>query len=309
MIDMYIGIDVGGTAVKAGVVDGEGRVLSRAEVKSEPASDAAMLRAMYSAMLRAMEGAGLSKDDVSAVGIGSSGICDNAKGTIIYSGNIAYDNTAVREFFSERINARIDVENDVNCAAIGEYALYGGGADSFVFVALGTGVGGGIIINKRLYSGLHGGAGEVGHMTLVPGGRLCGCGARGCWEAYASVSALISDARERGGCFSALPAIDGKAVFDAAERGLPEAVEVRDGWIRRVAEGVCSLVNILRPEKLVIGGAVSRQGETLLAPIRRYVAENAYANDVPGIGMTEISAARLMGDAGIVGAAMLHKLV
>ena len=279
MIDMYIGIDVGGTAVKAGVVDGEGRVLSRAEVKSEPASDTAMLRVMYSAMLRAMEGAGVSKDGISAVGIGSSGICDNAKGTIIYSGNIAYDNTAVREFFSERINARIDVENDVNCAAIGEYALYGGGA------------------------------GEVGHMTLVPDGRLCGCGARGCWEAYASVSALINDARERGGYFAALPEIDGKAVFDAAERGLPEAIEVRDNWIHYVAVGVCSLVNILRPEKLVIGGAVSRQGETLLAPVRRYVAENAYGKDVSGIGMTEISAARLMGDAGIVGAAMLHKLV
>lgn len=304
---MFVGIDVGGTGIKAGVVDENGRIVSRGSVESEAGSGGAMLRGMYEAMLRALAVGCVSKADISAVGIGSSGICDNKRGEIVYSGNIAYKNTPVREYFMERIDARIDVENDANCAAIGEYAANGGECENFVFVTLGTGVGGGIIINKRLYTGSNFAAGEIGHTVIFPNGRLCGCGRRGCWEAYASVSGLIRDASERGGYFSTCGKIDGRTPFEAAENGIPEAVEVRDRWIENVAVGICNMVNIFQPDRLVIGGGISREGEKLLAPIRKYVQENVYTHRID-MKQTEISAAVLGNDAGIVGAALLHKL-
>lgn len=305
---MQIGIDVGGTAIKAGVVDDNGSIISRASVESRPDSGAEMVRLMYVAMTHALDRGLVSKDKITAVGIGSSGICDNESGKIIYSGNIAYDNTPVREYFTERINARISVENDANCAAVGEYFATGENCGGFVFVTLGTGVGGGIILGGRLLRGVNGAAGEIGHTVIRSGGRKCGCGQNGCFEAYASVSALIRDAKEKGGWFSGLDKVGGRAPFEGAAAGIKEAVEVRDGWIKNVAEGVCSLVNIFQPDKLVIGGAISKEGETLLAPIREYVKKHSYTGKFP-LKQTEISAARLGNDAGIVGAAFLHKIL
>ncbi|MGN1098009.1 MAG: ROK family protein, partial [Clostridia bacterium] len=235
---MYVGIDVGGTAIKAGVVDEKGNIISRGSVESRPDSGEAMVRLMYTAMNHALDRGCVSRDKVTAVGIGSSGLCDNKRGTIIYSGNIAYNDTPVREFFMERIDARIDVDNDANCAAVGEYFATGEDCGSFVFVTLGTGVGGGIILNGRLLRGVNGGAGEIGHTILYPGGRKCGCGQNGCWEAYASVTGLIKDAKEKGGWFSSQPKVGGRTPFEGAAKGIPEAVEVRDGWIKNVAMGV-----------------------------------------------------------------------
>lgn len=305
---MYVGIDVGGTAIKAGVVDEKGNIVARGSVDSRPDSGDEMVRLMYVAMCHALDRGRIQRGEVSAVGIGSSGLCDNRRGTMIYSPNIAYDNTPVREYFMERIDARIDIDNDANCAAAGEYVASGEDCGTFVFVTLGTGVGGGIIVDGKLLRGVNGGAGELGHTVLFPGGRLCGCGQRGCWEAYASVTGLIADARERGGWFDGRPVIDGRTPFEGAAAGVAEALEVRDRWIQNVALGINNLVNIFQPDRLVIGGAISREGETLLAPIRKFVSENAYTRGVPGIRQTEISAARLGNDAGIVGAAFLHKI-
>ncbi len=306
---MFVGIDVGGTAIKAGVVDENGAVVSSSTVESRPQSGQAMVRLMYEAMCRALDRGMISRESIEAVGIGSSGICDNKKGTIIYSGNIAFDNTPVREFFMERINARIDVDNDANCAAAGEYFALGESCDSFIFVTLGTGVGGGIIIGGKLLRGINGGAGEIGHTLLYPGGRTCGCGRKGCWEAYASVTGLIKDAKEAGGWFSTLDRISGRSPFEGAAAGIPEAVHVRDNWIKNIAFGICDLVNIFQPDKIVIGGGISKEGETLIAPIRKYVDENAYTRNISGLKKPEISAARLGNSAGIVGAALLHKII
>ncbi len=306
---MFVGIDVGGTCIKAGVVDERGRVIAKSTVESHPESGEAMVRLMYTAMARAADRGFVSRDKITAIGIGSSGICDNNSGTIIYSGNIKYHNTPVREFFMERINARIDVDNDANCAAVGEYIAAGENCQSFVFVTLGTGVGGGIILNGKLLRGTNGGAGEIGHMVFRPGGRPCGCGQNGCWEAYASVTGLINDARERGGWFASEGCISGRTPFQGAVRGIPEALEVRDNWIKNVAMGICSLVNIFQPDRLVIGGGISKEGETLLAPIREYVSKNVYTHGIAGIRQTQISAAKLGNDAGIVGAAFLHKII
>lgn len=306
---MYVGIDVGGTSIKAGVVDENGSIISRGSVASEVNNGNAMVRGMYTAMLRALDYGMISKDKITAVGIGSSGICDNKKGEILYSGNIAYRNTPVREYFMERIDARIDVENDANCAAIGEYSAVRDVCGNFIFVTLGTGVGGGIIINNRLYTGTNGAAGEIGHTVFYPGGRKCGCGQKGCWEAYASVTALIRDAKEKGGYFDSCEKIDGRTPFEAAKKGVPEAIEVCDNWIKNVAAGICNLINTFQPDRLCIGGGISKEGEALLAPIRKYVSENAYTRGISDLRQTEISAAALGNDAGIVGAAFLHKLL
>ena len=305
---MFVGIDVGGTCIKAGVVDENGKILAKSSVDSRADSGEEMVRLMYVAMTHALDRALVSRDKITAVGIGSSGLCDNERGLIVHSPNIAYDHTPVREYFMERIDARIDLDNDANCAAVGEYFAADEDCGSFVFVTLGTGVGGGIIINGRLLRGVNGGAGELGHTVLVPGGRLCGCGCRGCWETYASVTGLINDAKERGGWFAAQPEITGKTPVEGAASGIAEAIEVRDNWIEKVAMGVCDLVNIFQPDKLVIGGGISKEGETLIAPIREYVGKNVYTRGVAGLRQTEISAARLGNDAGLLGAAFLHKL-
>lgn len=305
---MFVGIDVGGTCIKAGVVDEEGKIISRSSVDSRPDSGEEMVRLMYVAMTHALDRGFISKEKITAVGIGSSGLCDNERGTIVYSPNIAYDNTPVREYFLERMDVRVDLDNDANCAAVGEYFASGENCGSFVFVTLGTGVGGGIIIDGKLLRGVNGGGGELGHTVFVPGGRLCGCGRKGCWESYASVTGLINDAKEKGGWFAAQSDITGRTPFEGAAAGIPEAIEVRDNWINNVALGVCSLVNIFQPDRLVIGGGISKEGETLMAPIRKFVEENAYIHAVSGVRRTEISAAKLGNDAGLLGAAFLHKI-
>ena len=201
------------------------------------------------------------------------------------------------------------LSNDANCAALAE-VVAGAAVDcrSMVLVTLGTGVGGGVIVDGKIVSGLGGAGGEVGHSILVLDGEPCTCGRRGCWEAYSSATALIRQARQAAAehpesLLAGAEEITGKTVFDAADRGDETANAVVDRFCDSLGAGVTNIVNALAPEVILIGGGISRQGERLLAPVRRYVEKNCFGGKDGAIPI--IAAARLGNDAGIIGAAAL----
>jgi len=205
------------------------------------------------------------------------------------------------------------MENDANAAAMGEYVVNGGDVDSFIFITLGTGVGGGIVLNKKIYRGFNCAGAELGHITLIHNGQPCTCGNNGCWEAYASVTALIRQTKEAieknpDSLMAKLAEkegkVSGRTAFDAAKQGDAAAQAVVDQYIEYVADGLLSIVNIFQPEKLVIGGGISKEGDYLLNPIREYIKKYDYNKYMPRV---DISIATLFNDAGIIGAALAAK--
>lgn len=306
----YIGIDLGGTNIAAGLVDQAGTILHSDSVPTlKERHWSEIICDMATLAQRVVAEAGHTLDEVKAVGIGCPGTIDKENGVVVYSNNIVMHHVPMAAEFRKHLDLPVFLENDANAAALGEYAIHGEGVDSFVFMTLGTGVGGGIILNGKVWSGFNGAGAEIGHQTLVFGGEPCTCGRRGCLEAYASVTALINQtkaamedhpeslmnthAAEHG-------KVSGRTAFECAKAGDPTAITVRDRYIEYVAEGICSIVNILQPEILSIGGGISREGETLLTPIKEYFAVNDYNKHMK---KTDIRIANLFGDAGIVGAA------
>ena len=306
----YIGIDLGGTNIAIGLVDEAGRILHSDSVPTlKERHWSEIIRDMADLALKVVADSGHTLDEVKAVGIGCPGSIDKANGMVVYSNNIVMDHVPMAEEIRKYIDKPVFLENDANAAALGEYAIYGEGVDRFVFMTLGTGVGGGIILNGKVWSGFNGAGAEIGHQTLVFGGEPCTCGRRGCLEVYASVTALIQqtkDAMEEhpdsmmNQWFKDHGKVNGRTAFECAKAGDPAAIAVRDRYIEYVAEGICSIVNILQPEILSIGGGISREGDTLLAPIKAYFAHNDYNKHMK---KTDIRIAKLFGDAGIVGAA------
>ena len=305
---MYIGIDIGGMSIKAGIVAENGEILAKYATPTPLTNNEDFLNAMLEASKEAMKQAGVSKEDIKAIGIGAPGSCDREKAVLIEATNIPYENAAVGEFFRENLaDVPVLVDNDANCAALGEFYKTENASD-FVFVTLGTGVGGGIIIDRKLFIGSNGIGAELGHIVTHAGGRQCGCGRKGCWEAYASVTGLINltqENRESIKSISPDEIISGRTVFEYAKQGDEEARRVRDEWIEEVAIGITDMVNIFQPDKIVVGGAISKEGDVIMAPIRKYVAENCYR--AQGVKTPEVVASEIGGDAGIIGAAFLYK--
>jgi glucokinase len=252
--------------------------------------------------------------DLSAIGVGSPGICDFETGSVIYNNNLNFKNTPVRAIAQKIINLPVYVDNDANCAAYGE-SVAGACANyrDSITITLGTGVGSGIIIDGKIVRGCDGSAGELGHHAIRAGGELCSCGRRGCWEAYASATALIRDAQVAAvrnpnsllykAVDGVLSLIDGKIVFDAADCNDKTAKEVVKAYIDYIAEGLANVVSIFSPDIIALGGGMSAQGEKILVPIREKVASLVYGN----IYNTKIVAAELGNDAGIIGAAFLGR--
>lgn len=311
---MYIGIDLGGTNIAAGVVSEDGRIIIQGSVPTEsgrPTEEIVKDMAELSKKLISDCGADIS--EVKGVGIGCPGTIDFAKGEVVYSNNIKMEHFPLTQEFKKHLDLPVSVDNDANCAAMGEYVVNGNGADSFLFITLGTGVGSGLVLGGRLYRGFNSAAAEAGHMTLVSGGEMCTCGKAGCWEAYASVTALI---RQTKAAMDANPdslmkefaqkegKVSGKTSFDAAKAGDKTAQAVVAQYARYVADGIVSMENILQPEIIVIGGGISRQGDYLLDPIKKHVSEYRFNKFMP---KTHITTATLFNDAGIIGAAMLAK--
>ncbi len=313
----YMGIDLGGTNIKAGVVDDAFRIIGRAKAKTgipRPAEE--VMDAMAECAKAAAADAGVPWEQIQQVGIGVPGTANEETGVVEYANNLLFENVPMREYLQKRLHKEIDITNDANAAALGE-VLAGAarGASNAVAVTLGTGVGGGIIIDGRLFTGFHYGGAELGHMGIVLGGRKCTCGRRGCLEAYASATGLIRStkeameafpdslmwelARENGGNVS------GRTAFLAAGRGDAAAQAVVNDYIQHLGYGLASIINILAPEILVIGGGVSNEGENLLRPLVECVRPQLYIRTPEK--QTRIALATLGNDAGLIGAAFLSR--
>lgn len=314
----YVGIDLGGTNIAAGILDENLKIIKKGSVPtintrhySEIIKDMAML------VIKLLKETGISYDEVHSIGIGSPGTCDRENGVLLYTNNIEFNEVPMRVEMQKYIPLPVYIENDANCAALGE-SIAGAAKDvpDSITVTLGTGIGGGIILNNKIYTGFNGMAGEIGHIILRHKGEPCTCGRRGCWEAYASATALIRQTRRAaekhpeslinsltGGDLSR---IDAKTAFDAMRQGDRVGSRVVKQYILYLSEGISDLINIFQPSRVVIGGGISKEGETILVPLREIARKSTYYGE-GNIAHTEIVQAELGNDAGIVGAAMLGK--
>lgn len=308
---MYIGIDLGGTNIAAGLLDDSGNIIAKGSVPTlRGRAYTEIVKDMANLCEELISEADLKEDDIKAIGIGSPGTIDSENGVVVYAANLQMEKVPIADELKKYINVPIALENDANAAAYGEYIACGHEADSFVLVTLGTGVGSGIILNKKIYRGFNGAGAEIGHITVQTDGRPCTCGRNGCFEAYASVTALIAQTKEALAenpdsimheWVSRVGHVSGRTSFECAKQGDSAAAEVRDNYIRYVAEGVTNIVNIFQPEIIVIGGGISKEGDTLLVPLREFVYKNDFNKFMK---KTDIRIAKLRNDAGIVGAAM-----
>ena len=308
---MYrIGIDLGGTNIAAGVVDEGQHIVAEVSLPTGAERPAeAVVADICRAAEKAMEKAGITAAHCASVGIGSPGTCDSANGVVVRAYNLGWFNVPVCSMVTAQLGLPCRLSNDANCAALAETVAGGAvGCRNMILITLGTGVGGGIIIGGKIYDGMRGAGAELGHTLLVLDGEPCTCGRRGCWEAYSSATALIRQARQAAAehpesLLAGAEEITGKTVFDAADRGDETANAVVDRFCDYLGAGVTNIVNALAPEVILIGGGISRQGERLLAPVRRYVEKNCFGGKDGAIPI--IAAARLGNDAGIIGAAAL----
>lgn len=313
----YIGIDLGGTNIAVGVVDGNYRIISRSKAKTPMPCVAEQMSALFEKLIfEALENAGLTLEDVPYIGVGVPAGIDHNSGVIGFVSNLRMHDWHLQEDLSARLGGKkVLVENDANAAAYGEYkAGVLAGAKNALAITLGTGIGSGIIIDGKIYTGSNFMAGEAGHTVIEFGGRECSCGRRGCWERYASATGLIQSTKEymqsEQGKGSAmwklaegdLEKVSGRTAFDAMREGDAGGRAVVDGFIRYLGCGIANMINILQPDILCIGGGISHEGETLLAPLREYVRREEYAHTSE---KTKICKAELGNDAGIIGAALL----
>lgn len=306
-----IGIDLGGTNIKAGIVDDENHLLATASrpTKSErPWQE--IVADMAETVKDAAAKAGVTVEECRSVGIGNPGVIDSENGIIVYSNNLGWDDVPLTEEFVKYIDLPIHVSNDANCAAMGEaVAGAAAGAGNVILLTLGTGVGGGIILGGKVFEGGIGGA-ELGHVTLIAGGKLCTCGRKGCIESYCSATALIAQATEAlekhpESMMAELVAkegeMNGKIPFDAAQSGDAVAQAVIDQYIEYLGEAVTNFVNIFRPKVVLLSGGVCAQGENLTKPLNAYIRKYAFGGE--RTVDTVVKIAQLGNDAGIIGAA------
>ncbi len=311
---MYIGIDLGGTNIAVGLVNEEGKILHKDSVptnSSRPNEE--ILKDMAMLSIKVVKDAGYTMDDVKSVGVGSPGTCDDKNGVVLYANNLGFDHVPVREEIQKYIDKPVYIGNDANVAALAEYYASENKPETFVAITLGTGVGGGIVLGGKIHTGAGGGAGELGHIMLMHGGEQCSCGRKGCWEAYASATALkrqtrIAIAQNPDSIMNEmiegnLNNVSGKTAFDAAKKGDTAGQAVVDKYIEYVAVGISDVINIFQPELIVIGGGICKEGDYLLNPIKEYCFKEKYGNDDKAV--TEIAIAKLGNDAGIIGAALL----
>jgi len=290
-----IGIDIGGTDIKIGLVDVHQKLLASVVAPTGGARPAAEVIAdIGEKTLALLTEQGIAMDQCMGAGVGVAGTVNRKAGIVTYSNNLRWENVPLAKELGKYLPIPIRIANDADCAAFGEAAAGAGrGLQDVVMITLGTGVGGGVIMDGEIVSGS-----ELGHMVIVENGELCTCGRRGCLEAYASASALKRQAERAAG-----RAMQPEEIFAAAAAGNPALKQVTDDYIRRLGIGVVNIVNIFRPQLVLIGGGVSRQGDTLLNPIREMVRKSCFGGEKSAL--PDIEAAALGNEAGMVGAASL----
>ena len=298
---MYrIGIDLGGTNTAAGLVDENGRILDRANIKTcLPTTLERITQNITALCWQLMEQNHLTKADILRVGVGVPCTANTQTGCMEDADHLGFPGGALVQSLEERLGLPVAMGNDANCAAWGEYKAGGYEGDSFLLVTLGTGIGGGIITNGQLLEGVNFAAGELGHMMLYAGGEDCTCGRKGCFEAHGSATALIRQANR----VLPQPITEAKAVFDGAAAGDVLCRQLLDTYTECLADGFANLINIFAPAHLCIGGGISHAGDALLQPVQEKTMQRIYAKTAKQ--NTTIVLARLGNDAGIIGAALL----
>lgn len=315
---MYrIGVDLGGTNIAVGVISEDLKIVGRGSVKTNcPRPAEEIFDDIKKAVDLAVADAGISMDDVVSVGVGTPGTVNKNNGYIEFANNLDFKNVPAKEMLEARLNKTVYLDNDANCAALGEaVAGCGKGAKNFVAVTLGTGVGSGIIIDGKIINGSNFAAGEMGHMVIAIDGEQCNCGRRGCWESYASATALIrqtKDAMKHNQdsvmwqiVNDNIDAVNGRTAFDAMRQNDKAGKEVVDKFIYYVATGIINIINSLQPEFICVGGGIANEKETLLEPLRTHVNRERYSHY--SSKQTKIVSAELGNDAGIYGAALLDE--
>ncbi|MDP4117420.1 MAG: ROK family protein [Bacteroidota bacterium] len=310
----FIGVELGVKNIIVGVVDKYGRLIRKESIPTqkerhytEIVKDVSML------ITTVLDKEGIEKKYVKYVGVGSPGTPNVMKGTIVRNYTLNFHNTPIKTELEKYINLPVIVENDANCAALAESVA--GAAEDIdysVLIRVGTGLGGGIIINNKIYSGFNYAGAELGHMVVSLNGEKCTCGRNGCWEAYASATALIKQtkaAAEKNPDSLINTLVEGdysklveNTVFEAAKKGDQTAKDVVSRYLLYLAEGIVNIINILQPEVIIIGGEISKEGDALIKPLKELVAERVYCQEVR---QTEFKTAQMGGASVVIGAAML----
>ncbi len=310
-----LGVDLGGTKIGTGVVDQDGTVRC-SDVQPTLADEGpeAVIDRIIAGAQRALDHAGLAHKDVCSIGIGAPGPLDIPQGLLLEPPNLpGWHNVPLRQIVQERLGVPTYLENDANAAAVGEY-LYGAGRDTrdMVYVTVSTGIGGGLILDGHIYHGVSGGAGEIGHMTILPDGPRCGCGNRGCLEALASGTAIAREAHDlvaRGVPTAVAREADqevtAKQVVDAMHEGDPYAQQIVAQAMFYLGIGVANLVNLFNPERIVIGGGLAALGDDLLGPVRRAIALRAFPSSSAQVTAVLALLGRNVGIVGAAGAAWM----
>ena len=308
-----IGIDIGGMSIKGAAVDSNGRVYEKFSmpfIKGEPGEET--IRKLAEIVKEYIAANGL-ENKIVGIGLGSPGTLDIKNGIVNYANNLGWENLHVADIFHEILPYPVRLTNDANAASLGE-AKYGAGKsyDSIIMLTLGTGVGGGIIINGKLYEGNEGKGAELGHSVIVVDGEQCTCGRKGCLETYASATALIRETKKamhsnrRSLMWKVCPDIDlvgGKVPFEAAKQGDKTAIDVLDNYIKYLGEGILNFCNIFRPNVIVLSGGIANAGDYLFDRVNKYIKDRNY-----GYKMTpkvKVVPAELGYDSGKIGAAAL----
>lgn len=316
---MYcVGVDLGGTNIKAGVVSLDGRIIESSIIRTRRDKKyTVVVDDIAKQILRLLSSVGISMDEVDHIGIGVPGVVYNARGVVVRAVNVNFSDVPMRDEFKKYFDVPLYIENDANCAALAE-SKFGVAKDynNSIMITLGTGIGGGIIINREIYRGVNCAAGELGHMSIVAKGRTCSCGRRGCWEMYASATALKNLAiktvsrNKQSKIYDIvngdIKRVESRAVFAAAKNGDVVAIKVLGEYMSYLSLGIVNLINIFQPDVVVIGGGISNAGEYFLKKVCEAVEKsNEMGQDLEK--RTIIKLARLGNDAGILGAAFLEK--
>ena len=310
---IYAGVDVGGMSIKCCLAKESGEILVKDSFKTQKGITCAEMGEQIASFLKELASKiGVSESEIAAVGIGTPGTVDGKKGVIVYSNNIVLENAPIVAEVKKHLNVPVFVENDANAAALGE-AEFGAakGLSDVVLITLGTGVGAGIIANGQMITGKGGAGAEGGHMVIKMGGENCTCGNRGCFEAYASATALLRQTakeveRRPDSLLAKLWKEKGESgivPFDAAKAGDPAGKKVIRNYVSYVAQGVASLANIFRPDVFLIGGGISNQGDYFIKKVSRKV--NSLVYGAGKNGKVVVKAAALKNDAGLLGALAL----
>lgn len=312
---VIVGIDLGGTAVKIGILDREYGITARTSIPTKAARPYGQVVAdMGKAATALLTESGYGTEDCLGVGVGSPGTVDGKTGMVLYSNNLRWDHVPLAEELGKYLPVPIYADNDANCAALGETAKGAArGYKNVVFLTLGTGVGGGIVLDGKLFGGGHPGGAELGHIKNGSEGRICTCGRKDCLETYASATALTEDARKLAAkhpesvlwelCGHSPDRMNAKMPFDAAASGDCCGKRLVEHYIAHLADGITDIANIFRPDIVVLGWGVCAQGETLTEPLNRYLHEHCFGASVAHV--PQVVTAENGNDAGIIGAASL----